>query len=81
MKYEFQKLEYPKIIELESDLSFIIAEYLDISHLNMGVIHFKGSLYNYDDCKIRVIYENVIIDYSTKEVSYSEVDLQNNIIY
>lgn len=46
---EFQNLENPQLLHLESENGFIIATEIDMSNINNKIILFRGKYYNYDN--------------------------------
>lgn len=76
---DYQKLETPQLIELDSEYGFIIATEIDISEINNGIIFIKGRSYNYENGeiekgRIREIQYNSMFD------AQYELDEEGNFI-
>jgi hypothetical protein len=60
---EYQKLDVPQLVQLDSEFGFIVATEIDLSLINNGVIQLRGRSYDYESGE--VIKGNV------KEINYS----------
>jgi hypothetical protein len=60
---DYQKLDTPQLMLLDSELGFIIATEIDLSLINNGVILLKGHSYDYEN--------GVVVKGNVKEISYS----------
>lgn len=49
----YTKLNEPQLIELDSELGFVIATHVDFSLIKNGVIIFKGESYDYENGKVQ----------------------------
>ncbi|WP_226035697.1 hypothetical protein [Aquibacillus saliphilus] len=78
MRY-FQKLKEPQLVELESEMGFVIVTEIDMSQMKNGLIFLKGQSFNYEDGEVEKCRDKEI-QYSTNEDAYYEIDEQGNTI-
>lgn len=48
----YQKLEEPQIIEIDSHLCFVVATEIDLTQLKNGLVSFRGKSYEYEDGEV-----------------------------
>lgn len=76
---EFQKLENPRLIHLDSENGVIIATEIDLSILSNKIIFFKGKYYNYDDGQM--VGGNMMqVQYSLSQDAYFKLDENGEIL-
>lgn len=76
---DYQKLENPKLVELDSELGFIIATEIDLSLFNNGILLLKGQSYDYENGE--VVKGNVKeINYSFMENGHFDLDENGKVI-
>lgn len=80
MNREYQKLEYPKLIELQNDLTFIIATEIDVSLVDKGLLFMRGHIYDYENAEVIKRENKVEICHRVNEASYDKIDEFGNLI-
>lgn len=76
---DYQKLDNPQLMQLDSEYGFIIATEIDLSLINNGILLLKGRSYDYENGD--VIKRNVKeIQYSIMENSRFDLDENGKVI-
>jgi hypothetical protein len=76
---EYQKLDTPQLVQLDSEFGFVIATEIDLSLINNGIILLRGRSYDYENGE--VIKGNVKeVNYSIAENSRFDLDDDGKVI-
>lgn len=75
----FQELNEPQLVELESEQKFVIVTEIDLSEMKNQLIFMKGRSYSYDGGLVTE-HEEVEIQYSTTEDAWYRLDENGKVI-
>jgi hypothetical protein len=75
----FQELNEPQLVELESEQKFVIVTEIDLSEIKNQIIFMKGRLYGYEGGLVTE-HEEAEIQYSLTEDAWYRLDENGKVI-